>query len=115
MSAKHGTTRLKSIEVLALVLLLFFAAGVEIAKAHKHPGYSHDSDTGVEYPDWMSNLPDDMRLSEMSIPGTHDTMAYQVHWLCQLVRLNVFTQTMNLKTQLNAGIREVDPENWTAR
>lgn len=52
-------------------------------------------------PDWMSALPDDTGLSELSLPGTHDTMA---------ARASVFadTQDVDLPTQLRAGVRAVD-------
>lgn len=112
MSAKHGTIRLKSIETLAFALVFVFFSGIEFSKAHEHSGYSHDSDTGVEYPDWMGDLPDDMRLSEMSLPGTHDTMAYKVSDSspCSLpiAKGYTLTQSMDLKTQLDAGIRVLD-------
>ncbi|MFD1814061.1 phosphatidylinositol-specific phospholipase C [Rhodococcus gannanensis] len=55
----------------------------------------------AENPDWMGGLPDDVGLSELSLPGTHDTMA---------VRASVFaeTQDVDLPTQLRAGVRAVD-------
>jgi 1-phosphatidylinositol phosphodiesterase len=52
-------------------------------------------------PDWMSKIPNKL-VSEMTIPGTHDTCA----------RVSVFgfiqTQTWPLAEQLKAGIRYVD-------
>lgn len=52
-------------------------------------------------PDWMRALPDAASLAALSIPGTHDTMAYDA----TIVSL---TQTSDLPTQLEAGIRAID-------
>ena len=50
---------------------------------------------------WMTALPDTRLLSQMSIPGTHDT--------CALLGGDLFEcQTMPLMDQLNAGIRFID-------
>ncbi|MGW0175225.1 phosphatidylinositol-specific phospholipase C [Rhodococcus sp. NPDC003322] len=62
------------------------------------------ADSGLdraENPDWMGGLPDDVGLSELSLPGTHDTMA---------MGASVFalTQDHDLPTQLRAGIRVLD-------
>ncbi|EME23664.1 phosphatidylinositol-specific phospholipase C [Rhodococcus triatomae] len=55
----------------------------------------------AENPDWMGGLPDDIGLSELSLPGTHDTMA---------ARASVFaeTQDVDLPIQLRAGVRALD-------
>src|SRR5262245_61043075 len=54
---------------------------------------------------WMSQLHDDnLSLSQLSIPGTHDTMTYLLGGLLPTVR----NQTMPLTEQLNAGIRFID-------
>ncbi|RFU34620.1 hypothetical protein B7463_g1707, partial [Scytalidium lignicola] len=50
---------------------------------------------------WMSNVPDDTLLSNMTIPGTHDTCA-QSH--IPFVR----TQYLSVAQQLDAGIRFLD-------
>lgn len=62
---------------------------------------------------WMGYVPDNTRLSELSIPGTHDTMAYQGEWGPGIGALNPvkrFTQTQNLslRGQLDAGVRYLD-------
>jgi 1-phosphatidylinositol phosphodiesterase len=55
--------------------------------------------------DWMGQLRDDVRLRELSIPGTHDSMTYdgriKYKWLSK-------TQSMSLRAQLDAGIRALD-------
>ncbi|XP_070554626.1 1-phosphatidylinositol phosphodiesterase-like [Ptychodera flava] len=67
------------------------------------PDYNTGKDAGVIYPDWMSNLNDDMSLANLSIPGTHHTMTFRGHGgpLAQC-------QSWNLDTQLDAGIRFLD-------
>lgn len=51
---------------------------------------------------WMGKLPGTLRLSEISIPGTHDSGAEAP----ELV--GVATQTWNIKEQLQGGIRYFD-------
>lgn len=64
--------------------------------------YSFDLDQAVN-PDWMARIPDDAYLSSLSIPGTHDTMTFD------LVTNDVFQcQNHDLKTQLAAGLRYFD-------
>uniref|UniRef100_A0A8C5S6F2 Phosphatidylinositol-specific phospholipase C X domain-containing protein n=1 Tax=Laticauda laticaudata TaxID=8630 RepID=A0A8C5S6F2_LATLA len=52
-------------------------------------------------PDWMSDLPDHLSLSKISIPGTHDSMSV-------LGGLNIRCQTWPLEAQLAAGVRFLD-------
>ncbi|MBR7835758.1 ricin-type beta-trefoil lectin domain protein [Actinospica durhamensis] len=72
------------------------------ALADATPAYSHDSSIGLSKSDWMSWLPATTPLSQLTLPGTHDSGAY------------VFggdvaeTQSMNLETQLSSGIRAWD-------
>ncbi|WP_281310145.1 phosphatidylinositol-specific phospholipase C domain-containing protein [Flavobacterium flavigenum] len=47
---------------------------------------------------WMSYLDDNKKLTELTIPGTHDTCAYRVNGFAQC-------QTMNLETQFKSGVR----------
>ncbi|AFU17013.1 putative two domain protein (plasmid) [Bacillus thuringiensis MC28] len=57
--------------------------------------------------DWMANIPNSRRVSELSIPGTHGTMA--LHGGFAGAPGDIFiNQTMNLTTQLNSGIRYID-------
>lgn len=51
---------------------------------------------------WMSGLDDDLLVSALSIPGTHDSAAYTHPWPF------VATQRMTILEQLNAGIRYFD-------
>lgn len=72
------------------------------ASAHRTDSYSHDSTTGATNDGWMGWLPDGALLSELSLPGTHDTGAYRTGGD------SVLTQSMSLQAQLNAGIRVWD-------
>lgn len=64
--------------------------------------FSFDLDRPV-LRDWMSQIPDHINLTSLSIPGTHDTETYD------LVDNHVFQcQNHDLKTQLGAGLRYFD-------
>ncbi|XP_015271991.1 PREDICTED: 1-phosphatidylinositol phosphodiesterase-like [Gekko japonicus] len=52
-------------------------------------------------PDWMSDLPDHLSISRISIPGTHDTMSL-------FGGSNIRCQSWPLEAQLEAGIRFLD-------
>ena len=56
----------------------------------------------IAHSSWMRDIPDDVRVTELSIPGTHDT--------CSVDGLLGFgkTQNLDLDDQLNAGIRFLD-------
>ncbi len=92
-------------QALAVIPLALAAATLSMvvtpASAHETPAYSHDDTTGEANPDWMSTLPDSIRLSHLSIPGTHDTGA-------RTGGDSVDTQSMDIPTQLMAGIRAFD-------
>ncbi|KAK5116958.1 hypothetical protein LTR62_006679 [Meristemomyces frigidus] len=51
---------------------------------------------------WMSKLDDDIKLSSLTIPGTHDSAAFTTPWPF------IQTQKMTIMEQLNAGIRYFD-------
>ncbi|MCX4781650.1 phosphatidylinositol-specific phospholipase C [Streptomyces sp. NBC_01264] len=88
--------------VLAAVLAgLTFGPAVP-ALADQTTGYSHDSSIGLTSTDWMARLPNSTLLSEISIPGTHDSGASLSGGDIAL------TQSMDLVTQLKSGIRAWD-------
>lgn len=60
---------------------------------------------GINYsnPNWMAGINNNVKLSQLSIPGTHDSMTYK-----QWGNYDVQTQTMTLSKQLNSGIRFID-------
>lgn len=81
-----------------VVAAVLFAS---LVHAHESPGYSHDGGAKTSNPAWMTGLRDDTLLSELSIPGTHDTMALYGGDITQ-------TQTLTLQRQLQSGIRAFD-------
>ncbi|OUB74281.1 phosphatidylinositol-specific phospholipase C [Bacillus thuringiensis] len=74
--------------------------------ADSHPGYSYESNIGYQNSTWMSELGDSKKLSELSIPGTHGSMA--LHGASVFDENLTRNQTMNLSQQLNSGIRYID-------
>lgn len=62
---------------------------------------SFRSEDNYYYPDWMKWLPDDVLISQLSIPGTHETLSNTSLVASQC-------NTLLLKDQLNAGIRLID-------
>ncbi|KAA6449283.1 phosphatidylinositol phosphodiesterase [Bacillus cereus] len=69
--------------------------------ADSYPSYSYESNIGYQNSTWMSKLDDTKKLSEISIPGTHGSMAIQGTDFA-------INQTMSLSQQLHSGIRYVD-------
>ncbi|WZH42848.1 PLC-like phosphodiesterase [Fusarium acuminatum] len=63
--------------------------------------YSFDADL-AHNPAWMAEIPDDVPLTSISIPGTHDTMTYEIG--TEVLQC----QNWNLTMQLEAGIRYFD-------
>lgn len=84
--------------VLSLVFTLSFTLS---ALAHDHPAYSHGDRARTSNPRWMTALRDDTKLSELSIPGTHDTMSFHGGDIVQ-------TQSLSLANQLRSGVRVLD-------
>ena len=52
---------------------------------------------------WMSKIPDDTKLSRITIPGTHDSGTYKLSYIPFAQ-----TQTRDIREQLNSGIRFLD-------
>lgn len=71
------------------------------ALAESRSGYSHDAEIKTSNTDWMSSVPGTLRLNELSIPGTHDSMSFYGGDIGQ-------TQSMPLANQLRSGIRALD-------
>ncbi|HLJ47747.1 MAG TPA: phosphatidylinositol-specific phospholipase C [Bryobacteraceae bacterium] len=100
-TTNRSFTSSKSIAGIAALATVSLIAAARPALAATEPGYSHESYAVVPNVTWMTNLPDSLKLSYMSIPGTHDTMAV---WGGDTTQ----TQSMDLNTQLFAGIRSLD-------
>ncbi|XP_041665663.1 1-phosphatidylinositol phosphodiesterase [Cheilinus undulatus] len=69
--------------------------------AIQRPDYDDTPNPEFLNPSWMASLPDDQPLSEVTMPGTHNTMALYggVYAECQ---------TWSLASQLRAGVRFLD-------
>lgn len=69
--------------------------------AIQRPDYDDTPHPEFLNPSWMSQLPDDQPLSEVTMPGTHNTMALYggVYAECQ---------SWSLASQLRAGVRFLD-------
>ena len=63
--------------------------------------YNDSSSPSIHELDWMKNIPDETKLSKMTIPGTHDS--------CSLFGICCArTQTWSLVEQMRAGLRYFD-------
>lgn len=51
---------------------------------------------------WMSRIQDEIPMSGLTLPGTHDSAAFTIPWPF------VATQRLDMQQQLNAGIRYLD-------
>ena len=54
---------------------------------------------------WMSLLDENLRLNQVSIPGTHDS---GTHYVAFIKSIHAKTQSLNIKEQLEHGIRYLD-------
>jgi len=84
------------IKLLLLIKVVLFAAYCIQAQ-----DYNHDGTTSNDNNQWMARLPDKTELRQISLPGTHDTMAFYGGDSAQC-------QSLSLSTQLKAGIRYLD-------
>lgn len=90
----------KFLKILSLFLCLsLFIIPLKV-NAHTHGGYSHDSNIGLIKSDWMAGLSDELTINQLSMPGTGNSMSYGKDFTDFTL-----TQSMDLETQLNSGIR----------
>lgn len=84
-----------------LKLIVFLGVFGLSTGAIQRPDYDDTPEPEFLNPSWMSLLPDDQPLSEVSMPGTHNTMALYggVYAECQ---------SWSLASQLRAGVRFLD-------
>ena len=75
------------------------------AAADSRTAYWHEKSAAANHPDCMAALSDATPVSQLSVPGTHDSMAYTGTVLLKDISL---TQSMNLAQQLQSGIRYLD-------
>ncbi|EFQ30992.1 phosphatidylinositol-specific phospholipase C [Colletotrichum graminicola] len=86
-------------------VLLSLAPCFVKSKNHCYRGYESHFSFDVDranHAEWMRAIPDDTNLTSLSIPGTHDTMTFDLS-------NEVFQcQNHNLSAQLHAGMRYLD-------
>jgi 1-phosphatidylinositol phosphodiesterase len=97
---------LKSSLKVSLVSLILIFSLTEVSLAHKHHSYVREDGNQVSNPNWMSVLPDSILLSQLSIPGTHQSLSR--HSGPGVPLDTVKNQSMALKFQLESGIRVLD-------
>ena len=85
--------------------ILFIFIFNNIAFAHYDTAYWSELGTTQNRSNWMDWIPDSMHLSELSLPGTHDTMTGGVGLIGHDIAR---TQSMSLYNQLVSGIRVLD-------
>ena len=87
------------IAVIAVILIQVFVSDDD-------PNVNVDMDKTVPYADtanWMGELPDDVYLSEITIPGTHESAARYV-----MIGYALRCQETSIADQLNNGYRYLD-------
>lgn len=92
---------LKRAKRCAIIFSAFFFFFTNISEGEYSPSYSHDNEVKTYHKNWMTLLRDTILLSDLSIPGTHETMS--LYWGDA-----VQCQSLSLKNQLEAGIRALD-------
>jgi hypothetical protein len=78
-----------------------FDAGAALFASETNLWFNNAEAIDYLRPDWMGDLPDDLPISAISVPGTHDTMA-------RFGGPAPRCQTLTLEKQLNAGVRAFD-------
>jgi Phosphatidylinositol-specific phospholipase C, X domain len=71
-----------------------------------HSGYSYETTSDYSNPNWMSSILGETKISELSIPGTHGSIA--LHGKTVFDEDVTRNQRMSIATQLQAGIRYLD-------
>lgn len=91
---------MQRVKMFLKLILLLAVSGLSFS-AIQRPDYDDTPHPEFLNPSWMSHLPDDQPLSEVTMPGTHNTMALYggIYAECQ---------TWSLASQLRAGVRFLD-------
>lgn len=83
-------------------LLLVAPCIINAASYHGYRSeYAFDANLSHQ-PTWMKDIPDHVDITSLSIPGTHDTMTFNIG------QKDLQCQNWNLTVQMEAGIRYVD-------
>ena len=99
-----GMLRLAVLGVVVLLLSGLVMTSVSADDAATCFGTQPRASTVRRCSDWMSRLPDDALLSQLSLPGTHDSCALHNGLSFGFAKC----QSWSLEDQLKAGIRFVD-------
>lgn len=92
----------KTIKML-LTDLLLISIYFSFVVAHSDPAYFRNADDGfATYNNWMKGIGDSTPLSQLALPGTHDSSTFKSG--SDIVK----TQTISFSEQLNYGIRFFD-------
>ncbi len=89
--------------ILAVVLLIAISAGS--VYAYDGADYWNEGKRSQTRSGWMDWLPNNRRVSDLSLPGTHDSMAFGENLTGRDITR---TQTASLREQLMSGIRVID-------
>ncbi|XP_010871929.1 1-phosphatidylinositol phosphodiesterase [Esox lucius] len=95
MSSIKGVPRMGKTLMELMVLLGLGSSAVQ------RPEYDDTSAPEFLNPSWMASIPDSCPLSEITMPGTHNTMAFYGSVLAEC-------QSWSLGLQLRAGVRFLD-------
>lgn len=90
----------------AIALGTSFLFTPTITFAQNQYGFSDEETTSANNSRWMKDIPNNIKLSKLSIPGTHDSMSR--YGKTPVDKPVSQTQSMPLETQLKAGIRYLD-------
>ena len=88
-------------KLLAAAMAGVLGLSAQPAMAHRDGAYNHDYKAVGNQPNWMSRVAGSKRVSELNLPGTHDTMSIVAGDIWQ-------NQTMTLPEQLVSGLRVFD-------
>ena len=92
-----------NIKKLRIILAASFSGLGLIASILGFSGALNDHSFNKDYADWLSKVDDHTLLRDVSLPGSHDTMAFY-----SVGDLAGQCQTLPLKEQLNLGVRFLD-------
>ena len=92
-----------NIKRLRIILAASFSGVGIICSVLGFTGALNNRTNNKAYSDWLRGVSDDTLLRNVSIPGSHDTMA-----LYSVADLAGQCQTLSLKEQLNLGVRFLD-------
>ena len=92
-----------SIKRLRIILAISFSGLGIICSTLGFTGALNNRTSSKKYADWMNQIEDHTPLRNISLPGSHDTMA-----LYSVADLAGQCQTLSLEEQLNLGVRFLD-------